>query len=121
MTQREFYNAVIAANLNSEITEKAKALLASVDSKNARSAKNSAEKRNTNTEIGKRLFGTLEVGKAYTMDEIMVKCYAKVDELCKEYSFKMNSSKFTAIARNCQDAGFLEIIKDTPNKYRFIG
>lgn len=121
MTQREFYTAVIAANLSEEITEKAKALLTSVDSKNARSAKNSAEKRSVNTEIGKKLFSALEVGKPYTMDEIMVKCYAKVDELCREYDFKMNSSKFTAIARNCQDAGFLEIIKETPNKYRFLG
>ena len=55
MTQREFYNAVIAANLGDEITDKAKALLASVDSKNARSAKNSAEKREQNTEIGKKM------------------------------------------------------------------
>lgn len=121
MTQREFYTAVIAANLSEEITEKAKALLTSVDSKNARSAKNSAEKRNTNTEIGKKLFSVLEVGKPYTMDEIMIQFAAKVTELTTEYGFKMNSSKFTAIARNCQDAGFLEIIKETPNKYRFIG
>ena len=115
MTQREFYNAVIAANLSNEITEKAKALLTSVDNKNARSAKNSAEKRNTNTEIGRKLFSVLDVGQA------LVKYAAKVDELASEYGFKMNSSKFTAIARNCQDAGFLEIIKETPNKYRFIG
>lgn len=121
MTQREFYNAVIAANLSDEITDKAKALLASVDSKNARSAKNSAEKRNTNTEIGRKLFSVLDVGKAYTMDEILVQFSSIVADLTSEYDFKMNSSKFTAIARNCQDAGFLEIIKDTPNKYRFIG
>lgn len=121
MTQREFYTAVIAANLSDEITEKAKALLTSVDSKNARSAKNSAEKRNTNTEIGRKLFSVLDVGKLYTMNEILVQYSAKVNELTSEYGFKMNSSKFTAIARNCQDAGFLEIIKETPNKYRFIG
>jgi len=121
MTQREFYNAVIAANLSDEITDKAKALLASVNSKNARSAKNSEEKRNTNTEIGRKLFSMLDVGKAYTMDEILVQYSATVSELTSEYDFKMNSSKFTAIARNCQDAGFIEIIKDTPNKYRFIG
>lgn len=121
MTQREFYTTIIEKNISDEITEKAKALLASVDSKNARSAKNSAEKRNTNTEIGRKLFSVLDVGKTYTMDEILVQYATKVDELASEYGFKMNSSKFTAIARNCQDAGFLEIIKETPNKYRFIG
>ena len=121
MTQREFYTTIIEKNISDEITEKAKALLASVDAKNSRSAKNSADKRNTNTEIGRKLFSVLEVGKTYTMDEILVQFAAKVTELTTEYGFKMNSSKFTAIARNCQDAGFLEIIKETPNKYRFIG
>ena len=121
MNSREFYNAVIAANLSDEITNKAKALLAGVDSKNSRSRKKSAENRITNTEIGKRLFSKLDVGVPYTMDEILVRYSATVSELTSEYDFKMNSSKFTAIARNCQDAGFIEIIKDTPNKYKFVG
>jgi hypothetical protein len=117
MTQREFYNAVIAANLSEEITEKAKALLASVDSKNARSAKNSAEKREQNTEIGKKMVAGLTKGLIYTMDEIWKKQATVISELEKEYDFKMNSSKFTAIMRNLQNVDVVDIQKGTPNKY----
>ncbi len=117
MTQREFYNAVIAANLNDEITEKAKALLASVDAKNSRSTKTSMEKREQNTEIGKKMINGLTKGLVYTMDEILKKQESIVSELETEYSFKMNSSKFTAIMRNLQNVGIIDIQKSTPNKY----
>lgn len=34
MTNREFYNAIVTANLSEEITEKAQALLAQIDARN---------------------------------------------------------------------------------------
>lgn len=44
MTNREFYNAVIEANLSDEITEKATALIETLDKTNAHRAVKAAEK-----------------------------------------------------------------------------
>lgn len=117
MTQREFYTTIIEKNISDEITEKAKALLASVDAKNSRSTKTSMEKREQNTEIGKKMINGLTKGLVYTMDEIFKRQEFIIGELETEYSFKMNSSKFTAIMRNLQNVGIIDIQKSTPNKY----
>ena len=117
MTSKEFYNAVIAANLSTEINEKAKALLAQVESKNARSTKTSAANRAKNLEIGKALFGCLDTEIPYTTDTILNFAANTIKELEEEFGFHMNGSKFVAIAKVCEQEGIIKIIKGSPNGY----
>ena len=51
------------------------------------------------------------------MEEIWKKQATVKKKKKKEYDFKMNSSKFTAIMRNLQNAEIVDIQKGTPNKY----
>ena len=117
MTAKEFYTEIINRNLSEEITNKAKALLAQTESKNARSTKTSAENRTKNLEIGKAIFSTLDRDIPFVMDTILSLTKNTIKDLEEEYGFKMNGSKFVAIAKVCEQDGILEIVKDTPNKY----
>lgn len=70
MTNKAFYEAVIAANLGAEVTEKAEHLLELVNAKAGKVSKATAEKRQANAEQIEVLFSSMESGKVYTAGSV---------------------------------------------------
>jgi predicted HTH transcriptional regulator len=70
MTNREFYNAVIEANVSNELTAFATAALEQMDSRLAtrRSTESKAQKENAN--LAEALLGMMEAGTTYTASSL---------------------------------------------------
>ena len=66
MTNKAFYEAIIAANLSEEITAKAEHLLELVNAKAGKVSKATEAKRTENAEALATLVDALEVGKIYS-------------------------------------------------------
>lgn len=72
MTQREFFTKVIEANINEELTEKAKELVAGLDKRNAQKASTQTKTQKENEVLKAEMVDKLEKGKGYLAAEIGV-------------------------------------------------
>lgn len=72
MTNREFYSAVIEANISEEITAKAQELVAGLDKRNAQKASTQTKTQKENEVLKAEMVDKLEKGKGYLAAEIGV-------------------------------------------------
>ena len=70
MTQREFFTKVIEANINDELTEKAKELVAGLDKRNAQKSATQTKTQKENEVLKAEMLNKLEKGKGYLAAEI---------------------------------------------------
>jgi hypothetical protein len=68
MTAREFYMAVIEANISDEMTEKATELIEALDSKNAKRKETGTKQQKANTEIKEIILTALENNEIETLE-----------------------------------------------------
>lgn len=70
MTQREFFEKVISADVSAELTEKAKELIAGLDKRNAQKSAKPSKTQVENEVLKGKMLETLEKGKGYLAVEI---------------------------------------------------
>lgn len=70
MTQREFFTKVIEANVNEELTSKAKELIEALDKRNAQKASTQTKTQKENEVLKASMVEKLEKGKGYLAVEI---------------------------------------------------
>lgn len=92
MTQREFFTKVIEANINEELTEKAKELVAGLDKRNAQKASTQTKTQKENEVLKAEMVDKLEKGKGYLAAEIGV-------------VMGFSTSKASALAKQLVDEG----------------
>lgn len=63
MTQREFFNAVVNANISEEISEHAKKQIAAIDKRNATPTKAEIEKQASNDRLKAMIMGVLSASE----------------------------------------------------------
>ena len=68
MTAREFYMAVIEANISDEMTEKATELIEALDNKNAKRKETGTKQQKANTEIKEIILTALENNEIETLE-----------------------------------------------------
>ena len=92
MTQREFFTKVIEANINDELTEKAKELVAGLDKRNAQKSATQTKTQKENEVLKAEMLNKLEKGKGYLAAEIGV-------------VMGFSTSKASALAKQLVDEG----------------
>ena len=100
MTNKAFYEFVINANLNAEVTAKAKALLNSVEKKSESKSKASELNAKANLATFKELAKVLRPNVTYAISE--VKAITKSE---------LNSPKLSAIFREAEKAGLVNSLE----------
>lgn len=70
MTQREFFTKVIEANVNEELSSKAKELIEALDKRNAQKASTQTKTQKENEVLKASMVEKLESGKGYLAVEI---------------------------------------------------
>lgn len=71
MTTKEMLNAVIAANISAEVTEKATEMLAAQEKKNGKRAEASAENRSANAALAAEIVALMTDGQTLSAAEIL--------------------------------------------------
>ena len=99
MTNKVFFENIIAANLSAEMTDKAKALLATAENKSKAKAKAQTANAAANLAIARDLMGVMQNGVTYAVSE--VKALAKSD---------LHASKISAAFKVAVDAGELTVV-----------
>ena len=99
MTNKEFFENVIKANISTEITDKAKALLATAEKKSASKAKAQTENAKTNLAIAKELISHLNGGTTYAVSE--VKALTKSE---------LSTAKISAVFKVAVENGLLTVV-----------
>lgn len=92
MTQREFFTKVIEANINEELTTKAKELVAGLDKRNAQKSATMTKTQKENEVLKAEMVDKLEKGKGYLAAEIGV-------------VMGFSTSKASALAKKLVDEG----------------
>lgn len=100
MTNKAFYEFVINANLSAEVTDKAKALLNSVEKKSESKSKASELNAKANLAIFKELAKVLRPNVTYAISE--VKALTKSE---------LHPSKLSAIFREAEKAGLVNSLE----------
>lgn len=95
MTNREFYNAIVTANLSDEITEKAHALLAQIDARNEKRASTPSKKSVENAPLKDAIV-------ALFTDEVKVLTAAEVG-----VRLEVTTQKASALLRQMVEGGVL--------------
>lgn len=109
MTYRDFYTAVVAANVSDELTEFATNALAKLDEKNAKKRESTSPKQAANEEIKTKILETL----AAEPERVF---FAK--ELAD--TFETNTQHISALLKQLVDTGKVikhEKVKDTKKNY----
>lgn len=109
MTYRDFYTAVVAANVSDELTEFATNALAKLDEKNAKKRESTSPKQAANEEIKTKVLETL----AAEPERVF---FAK--ELAD--TFETNTQHISALLKQLVDTGKVikhEKVKDTKKNY----
>ena len=86
MTNREFYNAVIEANVNDELTAFATTALEQMDSRLATRRSTESKAQKENTLLAENLFNVMEAGTTYTaamLGEMLEVSTAKATNVAK--------------------------------------
>lgn len=71
MTQREFFTAVISANISDSITEYATSAIAKIDEKNAKRKSTGTATQKANVAIKEAIVSAMEAGETYTASAIV--------------------------------------------------
>lgn len=98
MTQREFYTAVINANVSEDITEFAKGRIAHLDDVNSKRASKGTPAQRENAEIKARIVAEIDKGVPFTAAEIAKK-------------FDISPNKASALCGQIAKAGYATIAK----------
>lgn len=96
MTNREFFNAIIKANVNDELTKHATAELAKLDARNAKRSSKPSKTQLANEPIKARLLEILAV-KPMTASEI------------HEVDVDLSTQKISSLCRQLVEAGKLAV------------
>lgn len=96
MTYREFYTAIVSANISDEITEFAESAIAKLDKKNASRSNTLTKTQVENEKIKDEILSQMEEGKTYT---------------CKEISEKheISTQKTSALMRQLAQSGKVKV------------
>lgn len=85
MTKRDFYKAIINANISEDITTQAEAYIAQLDKENERRRNTPTAKQKDNEVLMDRIVSSMENGVTYTaasLAEVVGESVAKVSALC---------------------------------------
>lgn len=99
MTNKEFFENVIKANISTEVTDKAKALLATAENKSKAKAKAQTENAKANLAIAKELISHLNEGTTYAVSE--VKALTKSE---------LSTAKISAVFKVAVENGLLTVL-----------
>lgn len=99
MTNKEFFENVIKANISTEVTDKAKALLATAEKKSASKTKAQTENAKANLAIAKELISHLNEGTTYAVSE--VKALTKSE---------LSTAKISAVFKVAVENGLLTVL-----------
>ena len=99
MTNKAFYEFIINANLSDEVTDKAKALLASVEKKSASKAKAQTANTAANLALANEFAAVMAEGTTYAISEI--KALTKSE---------LSTAKLTAIFKVGVDNGVFTVV-----------
>lgn len=102
MTNREFFNAVIAANLSDDMTAKARDLIAAADKKNSKRAAAQSENRSANVGIANTIAAAMTEGVTYAASEIKV--------LVSDVLPDISTAKITAVAKVGVAEGIFSVV-----------
>lgn len=102
MTNREFFNAVIAANLSDDMTAKARDLIAAADKKNGKRAAAQSENRTANVGIANTIAAAMTEGVTYAASEIKV--------LVSDVLPDISTAKITAVAKVGVAEGIFSVV-----------
>jgi Fic family protein len=97
MTNREFYNAIVTANLSDEITEKAQALLAQIDARNEKRASTPSKTAIANVPLKHAIVGLFT-------DEVKTLTASEVGE-----RLEVSTQKASALLRQMVESGVLAV------------
>ena len=85
MTKREFFTAIINANISEDITTQAELYVAQLDKENERRRNTPTPRQRENEEIMEKIIASMEKGVTYTaasLAEVVGVSTAKVSALC---------------------------------------
>lgn len=99
MTNREFLNGVVNANVNDELTAFAKAELAKLDARNAARKAKPTKTQVANEGLKARLMEVAEVGVTYT-----------AAALAEKLGDGVTTQKVTALAKQLVEAGLMTVM-----------
>lgn len=99
MTNKEFFENVIKANISTEVTDKAKALLATAENKSKAKTKAQTENAKANLAIAKELISHLNEGTTYAVSE--VKALTKSE---------LSTAKISAVFKVAVENGLLTVL-----------
>lgn len=103
MTQREFFNAVIAANINADLTAFAQERIAHLDTVNANRKSKGTPKQRENAEIIQRIIDTVDKGVPFTGAQIAEK-------------YGVSAPVATALCGKIVKAGYATVAKERVEK-----
>ena len=103
MTQREFFTAVINANLSAEMTAFAESRIAHLDSVNSKRTEKGTPKQRANAEVQANIIATIDKGVPFTGKQI-----------AKKYGISPNVA--TAICGKIVKAGYATVVKERVEK-----
>lgn len=98
MTQREFFNAVINANLSAEMTAFAESRIAHLDAVNSKRTEKGTPKQRANAEIQANIIATIDKGVPFTGKQV-----------AEKYDISPNVA--TAICGKIVKAGYATVTK----------
>lgn len=99
--------AIKAVEDNKEVTEKLKALKESISKKNSAERKPTATQK-ANEEYKKAILSFMEVGKKYTISELMKEVVELAD---------LSNQRVSALVRQLKDSGLVERIEEKRKAY----
>lgn len=105
MTHKEFYTAVIAADLSAEITAKATALLSAVEAKSAKSAAKSSATKSANLAIAEKIAAYIDTAAVFAVSEIKA-LIAEDEELAA-----LSTSKLSAVCKAAVEGGIFSEVE----------
>lgn len=103
MTQREFFTAVINANLSAEMTAFAEGRIAHLDAVNSKRTEKGTPKQRANAEIQANIIATIDKGVGFTGKQI-----------AEKYGISPNVA--TAICGKIVKAGYATVTKERVEK-----
>ena len=103
MTQREFFNAVIAANLSDEMTAFAQGRIDHLDTVNSKRANTATPKQKANADMQANIIATIDKGVPFTGKQVAEK-------------YGISAPVATAICGKIVKAGFATVVKERVEK-----
>lgn len=103
MTQREFFTAVIAANLSEEMTAFAESRIAHLDAVNSKRTEKGTPKQRANAEVQANIIATIDKGVPFTGKQVAEK-------------YGISAPVATALCGKIVKAGYATVAKERVEK-----